>query len=140
MQGSPVTFSGITPYLHYDDISAALDWLTRVFGFVEKGRWLDDSGGITNAELSVGSTEVWIDGAPDWWKSKGRRPEEWIGVWVNDVDAMYARVTTTGVDTTPPETKFYGVRVLQVRDLEGYVWGFMERAPLVVRAPLSLKQ
>jgi uncharacterized glyoxalase superfamily protein PhnB len=139
MPVSPVTFSGITPYLHYDDIAAALEWLTRVFGFVEKGRWLDDSGRITNAELSVGSTELWIDGAPDWWKSRGRRPEDWIGVWVNDVEAMYDRVISAGVDSKRPETKFYGVRVLQVRDPQGYLWGFMERAPLVARAPVSQK-
>lgn len=135
MPETHVTFAGITPYLHYDDISAALHWLTRVFGFVEKGRWLDDQGQITNAELQVGPTEVWLDGAPGWWKSKGRRPEEWIGVWVDDVDAMYARVKHAEVDLEPPESKFYGVRVLQVTDPEGYVWGFLERAPLVARAP-----
>jgi len=53
---------------------------------------------------------------------------------------MYARVAAAGVDASLPETKFYGVRVLQVRDPEGYVWGFMERAPLVARAPVSVKQ
>ena len=139
MTDSSVTFRGITPYLHYDDISAALEWLTRVFGFAEKSRWLDDAGRITNAELSVGLAEVWLDGAPDWWKSRGRRPEDWIGVWVDDVEAMYSRLIANGVETARPETKFYGVRVLQVRDPQGYVWGFMERAPLVARAPLSQK-
>ncbi len=54
MPGRPVTFNGITPYLHYDDIAAALEWLIRVFGFVEKGRWTDDSGHITNAEITIG--------------------------------------------------------------------------------------
>lgn len=137
MAGAPISFGGITPYLHYDDISAALAWLTRVFGFVEKGRWVDDAGRVTNAELSVGPTEIWLDGSPDWWKHEGRRPQDWIGVWVSDVEAMHARVTAAGVDAPGPETKFYGVRVLQVRDLEGYVWGFMSRAPVVARAPVN---
>lgn len=140
MPVSPVTFNGITPYLHYDDIAAALQWLIRVFGFVEKGRWIDDIGHITNAELTIGPTEVWLDGAPDWWKSKGRRPEDWIGVWVNDVEAMYVRVKAAGVVAPQPETKFYGVQVLQVQDPQGYVWGFLERAPVVARAPVVLKQ
>jgi uncharacterized glyoxalase superfamily protein PhnB len=140
MPGSHVTFNGVTPYLHYDDIAAALEWLLRVFGFVEKGRWTNDMGQITNAEVTIGTSEVWLDGAPDWWKSKGRRPEDWIGIWVNDVEAMYARVKAVGVDASRPESKFYGVRVLQVRDPEGYVWGFMERAPFVARAPVSQKQ
>jgi uncharacterized glyoxalase superfamily protein PhnB len=140
MPESPVTFRGITPYLHYDDISAALEWLTRVFGFVEKARWVDDAGRITNAELTVGSTELWVDGAPDWWKSRGRLPEEWIGVWVDDVAAMHSRITAAGVTAPPPETKFYGVRVLQVRDPQGYVWGFMQRAAVIARAPASAAQ
>jgi uncharacterized glyoxalase superfamily protein PhnB len=135
MAHDDITFGGITPYLHYDDVATMIAWLTRVFGFMEKGRWLDDSGRITNAEMLVGSTELWLDGDPEWWKQKGRRPEEWIGVWVDDVDAMHARVTGTGINADAPVAKFYGVRVLQVTDPEGYVWGFMQRSPYVARAP-----
>ena len=121
MDTQEVRFLGITPYLHYDDIVSVTEWLKRVFGFDEKGRWLDSNGRVRNAELSVGGTEVWLDGDPDWWRSKGRRPEEWIGVWVDDVDAMYARVKAAGIAADPPESKFYAVRVLQVTDPEGYV-------------------
>ncbi len=130
-------FAGVTPYLHYEDLPATIDWLTRVFGFVEKGRWQDGSGAATNAELLAGDSEIWLDGAPGWWARKGRRPEEWIGVWVSDVDAMYQRVVRSGVQAKPPEHKFYGVRVLQVTDPEGYTWGFMQRAPFTARAPAS---
>jgi uncharacterized glyoxalase superfamily protein PhnB len=130
-----VAFAGITPYLHYDDIGAMIGWLTRVFGFTEKGRWVDATGAITNAELLAGAAEVWLDGDPSWWKQRGRRPEEWIGVWVDDVDAMYARVKAAGLDPAPPENKFYAVRVLQVVDPEGYTWGFLQRAPYVAKHP-----
>ena len=135
MSDSEIAFQGITPYLHYDDIGAMSEWLTRVFGFVEKGRWLDAEGRPCNAELAVGPTEVWLDGNPEWWQRKGRRPEEWIGVWVDDVDAMYARVKGAGIQVQPPENKFYAVRILQVKDPEGYVWGFMQRAPYLARVP-----
>lgn len=128
-------FAGFTPYLHYTDLSGMVDWLTRVFGFIEKGRWQDESGVTTNAELLAGTSEVWLDGAADWWARKGRRPEEWIGVWVGDVDAMYERVIRCGVAAMPPEHKFYGVRVLQVTDPEGYTWGFMQRAPFTASVP-----
>jgi uncharacterized glyoxalase superfamily protein PhnB len=119
---------GVTPYLHYDDASAMLEWLGRVFGFVERKRWPDAEGGVRNAEMIVGDTEVWLDGDPGWWRSRGRRPEEWIGVWVGNVDAMYARVKAAGVDAEPPEDKPYGVRMFQVKDPEGYTWGFMRRS------------
>jgi uncharacterized glyoxalase superfamily protein PhnB len=32
---STVNFRGITPYLHYEDAAASLEWLARVFGFEE---------------------------------------------------------------------------------------------------------
>jgi uncharacterized glyoxalase superfamily protein PhnB len=128
-------FGGITPYLHYDDVGSIVTWLKRVFGFIEKGRWVNEQGITNNAELVVGSTEVWLDGDPDWWKQKGRRPEEWIGIWVNDVDAMFERVKAAGIEAEPPQDKFYAVRVFQVTDPEGYTWGFMQRGPYVARLP-----
>ena len=136
MSEQALAFQGITPYLHYDDLPAMITWLTRAFGFMEKGRWVNEAGTVTNAELLAGATEVWLDGDPGWWMSRRRRPEEWLGVWVSDVEAMHERVTAAGVSVSPPEAKFYGVRVLQVTDPEGYVWGFMQRAPYVARAPV----
>jgi uncharacterized glyoxalase superfamily protein PhnB len=106
-----------------------------VFGFVEKGRWQDDDGRLTNAELLAGNSELWLDGALNLWTQRGRRPEEWIGIWVTNVDSMFERVVQQGVQAKPPENKFYGVRVLQVTDPEGYTWGFMQRAPFVARGP-----
>jgi uncharacterized glyoxalase superfamily protein PhnB len=128
-------FVGITPYLHYEDILGAIEWLTRVFGFVEKGRWLDADGRVTNAELIAGATEIWLDGRPGWWQAQGRRPDTWIGVWVSDVDAMGTRIVQAGIEAGPPQHKFYGVRMLQVADPEGITWGFMQRAPFVAGHP-----
>ena len=48
-----IEFKGITPYLHYDNIVAMIEWLARVFGFTEKGRWLDAQGAVRNAELAT---------------------------------------------------------------------------------------
>ncbi|MDX2220661.1 MAG: VOC family protein [Burkholderiales bacterium] len=140
MPDHPPTFTGVTPYLHYDDLPTMVEWLTRVFGFVEKGRWQDEAGAATNAELLAGDNEIWLDGTPGWWAKKGRRPEEWIGIWVGDVDALFDRITRAGVEVKPPVHKFYGVRVLQVTDPEGYTWGFMQRAPVIARAPVDSAQ
>lgn len=135
MAGDEVNFTGITPYLHYANVVETINWLTRVFGFAEKGRWVDSSGTVRNAELIAGDNEIWLDGDPHWWQQKGRRPEEWIGVWVDNVDAMYQRVKAAGVSADPPENKFYAIRVFQVTDPEGYTWGFMQRAPYVAQLP-----
>jgi uncharacterized glyoxalase superfamily protein PhnB len=133
MTANTPQFEGITPYLHYNDVAAMIEWLTRVFGFKERGRWLDALGVVRNAEIFAGRTEVWLDGDPEYWKQRGQRPEEWIGVWVDDVDAMYTRVKDAGVAAGPPENKFYGIRVFQVTDPEGYTWGFMQRSAYVAR-------
>ena len=54
-------FSGVVPYLFYDEVEPALEWYARVFGFEEIGRWHDGEGVVHNAEMRVGSTELWLD-------------------------------------------------------------------------------
>ena len=118
-------YDGIVPYLFYDDAQAAMEWYARVFGFEEIGRWTDDAGRIQNAEMRVGNTELWLDGS-------GRRKDEderptWVGVWVDDVDAVYERVAAAGVQCDPPVTREFGVRMLNVPDGMGHLWGFIRR-------------
>jgi uncharacterized glyoxalase superfamily protein PhnB len=117
-------FLGIVPYLFYDDAEAALDWYTRIFGFEEIGRWSNDEGKIQNAEMRVGNTEIWLDGS-------GRRKDEderpsWIGVWVDDVDAMYERICQSGIECEAPVDREFGVRMLNVEDGMGHLWGFIK--------------
>jgi uncharacterized glyoxalase superfamily protein PhnB len=125
MADASVTLGNLVPYLFYDDIEAMLDWYARVFGFVERSRWQED-GRIHNAEMLVGDTELWLDGAT------GRdraMPGQWVGVWVDDPDAMAERVAAQGVEIDSLEDKPYGVRMLTVKDPEGHSWGFMRRIP-----------
>ena len=118
-------YRGIVPYLFVDDAEAAMAWYGRVFGFEEIGRWENDAGRVQNAEMRVGSTEIWIDGG-------GRRQEtderpQWIGIWVDDVDAVHAHITAAGVACDAPVDREFGVRMLNVPDGMGYLWGFVRR-------------
>ncbi len=118
-------YLGIVPYLYYDDAATAMDWYTRVFGFEEIGRWTNDSGPVQNAEMRVGDTEIWLDGS-------GRREEAderptWIGIWVDDVDAVYRSVRDAGIECEAPVDRDFGVRMLNVQDEMGYLWGFIRR-------------
>lgn len=108
-------FLAITPYLHYENVAAMIDWLTRVLGFKERGRWLDGQGLLSYAEVFVGSTEVWLDGDPDYWKQKGRRPRT-SGWACGSTMPCFARVKAAGVAVEQPENKFYGIRILHVTD------------------------
>ena len=118
-------YQGIVPYLFYDDAAEALEWYRRVFGFEEIGRWHNDAGTIQNAEMRVGNTELWIDGSGKR-QDTDERPH-WIGIWVDDVDAVHDRVKAAGVDCEPPVNREFGVRMLTVADGMGYLWGFIKR-------------
>ena len=119
-------FKGIVPYLFYDDAEAAMAWYSRVFGFEEIDRWLNDDGKIQNAEMRIGDTELWVNGG-------GRRDDQdqrpvWIGIWTDDLHAMYAQVKAAGIDCEPPVEREFGVHMLTVPDEFGYLWGFIKRA------------
>jgi uncharacterized glyoxalase superfamily protein PhnB len=127
-QSSDGVRRGLVPYLFYEDAAAMLDWYARVFGWAETGRWLGPDGRVRNAEMRVGDTELWLDGGGARYRDQnGDRADQWVGVWVDDVDAVYERVRGAGVAVDPPEDKRFGVRMLTVTDPEGYRWGFMRR-------------
>ena len=118
-------YKGIVPYLFFDDVEAAIDWYQRVFGFETIGTWKNDQGLVQNAEMRVGTTEIWMDGG-------GRRNDQderpqWVGVWAEDVDRVYELVQAAGVDCEPPVDREFGVRMLNLEDPFGYLWGFVKR-------------
>lgn len=118
-------YQGITPYLFFDDAEAAINWYRDNFGFEEIDRWTDDNGKVANAEMRVGQTEIWLDGSGKQ-KRHDTRPV-WIGIWVDDVDAVFEKITANGVECDPPVTREFGVRMLNVDDGLGHLWGFVKR-------------
>lgn len=128
----------LVPYLYYADIEAMIDWYSRVFGFVEKGRWRAPDGSVQNAEMHVGDTELWMDGDPtpgihDLTGPDGSPRPLWTGVWLESpsaVDALHDHIVRQGVEPNDrPHDRPFGVRTFNVEDPEGYTWGFMCRIP-----------
>ena len=117
----------IVPYLFYDDAAAALDWYARVFGFEELGRFTNAQGRVQNAEMRVGESDLWLDGGGRHLMRREGDERIWIGVWVDDVEAMQKQVESAGVEVEPPVDRSFGVRILTVPDPFGYSWGFMCR-------------
>jgi len=51
-------------------------------------------------------------------------------LWVDDVDALYAEFQRSGAEIVmPPTLRVYGMKELEVRDLDGYVLCFGQDAP-----------
>ena len=119
----------VTPYLLYEDAAAAIDWLSRAFGFQERLRFEDDAGAVTHAELTFGGGEIFV-GHPG---SEYRSPKtlgaftDLVHVYVDDVDAHHKRAAAEGATIhLPPEDTPYGDRRYDAEDLEGHRWSFAQ--------------
>jgi uncharacterized glyoxalase superfamily protein PhnB len=116
----------IFPALHYRDPEAALDWLKRAFGFVEKAVYRGDDGRVQHAELRLGDGLVMFGGTPAGTaRANGQQPPVTIYAVVSDPDAHYERARAAGAEIVRElADQPYGSREYGARDLEGNVWSF----------------
>jgi uncharacterized glyoxalase superfamily protein PhnB len=128
----------IYPRLGYQDEIAAIEFLTRVFGFRERreARVEDPEHGVL-AWLELGEGLVMV-GPAEHEIHKISSPREtgqatcMIHVHVDDVDAHYERAVAQGaVITMALNDAFYGERRYEADDIEGNRWHFGEPLPAV---------
>ena len=128
-QNPPQDFPRVTPYLLYEDVAGALEFLSRAFGFRERVRLPSPDGSIGHAEVALGDGVVMMgDPGPDYQSPKrhGHR-SQLIHVYVDEVDAHFERAKAAGATiVSPPEDKFYGDRAYLAEDPEGHQWNFAE--------------
>ena len=126
----------VTPYLHYEDVAGALDWLSTAFGFRETVRYQGEAGYVNHAEMDVG------DGSPIYLGDPGddyRNPKRLGGVstgsvyvYVPDVDAHHARAVAAGSTLLEePHDEGYGDRRYGAEDPAGHRWYFAQRIKVV---------
>ncbi len=114
----------VCPYLFYEDCEAALEWLARAFGFVERMRSTDESGTIRHCEMRCGEAVLML-GTPEHFKAPVDPITVGMYVHVEDVDAHYARALGAGATVQgAPEDMAYGVRHYGALDLAGHQWWF----------------
>lgn len=113
----------ISPYVGYPDGDAAAEWLQTVFGFGPAKVSRDDQGRWFEGELAVGHERIHISGSASF--EPDRNTTAFI-VFVDDVDALHARVRSAGVESAPPRDEPYGPRICDVRDPWGYQWYFWQ--------------
>jgi uncharacterized glyoxalase superfamily protein PhnB len=119
--------SGLALYLVYNDVAAISEWLGSTLGFVERGRSIDDSGVVRNAEMAAGETTLLLERG-DHSPSAHPRGTRWTGVWVDDPDDWYHRLSATSVAAAAPVDEPWGVRLVKLTDPEGHVWALIKRS------------
>jgi uncharacterized glyoxalase superfamily protein PhnB len=118
-----------TPMLAYADAPAAIEFLTKAFGFEERFRMDMPDGSVGHAELGLGDQIVML--ASEWTAggvvSPLRLPalHAQIFVRVDDVDAHFARARVEGATiAAEPADQEYGERTYRAIDPEGQRWIF----------------
>ena len=129
VQSPPADMPRITPYLFYEDVAAALDWLTRTFGFRERMRMPDQEGTVTHAEMELADGVIMM-GHPDDYQNPKRHGHVngIVYVFVDDVDTHFKHAKEAGATIVAElEDQFYGDRRYSAEDLEGHRWDFATR-------------
>lgn len=123
----------LTPFITYEDTDAALEWLTRAFGFAPGLVMRDDAGRINHADLRLGDAVVAL-GMPyppmrsQSPRSLGGASTSHLYVYVEDVDAHCSQAREAGAEIiAPPQDEAHGDRTYRVADLEGHTWRFAQR-------------
>ena len=123
----PDGYPRVTPYLHVDGASKAIEFYRTVFGAKERMRMAGPDGRIGHAELEIGNSMIMVaDEHPDMNirgpKSVGGTPVT-VLVYVEDVDRAFERALKAGAkELRPVENQFYGDRSGQFEDPFGHHW------------------
>ena len=123
---------GITPILNVSDFSASVAWFEKL-GWKFSWGWGENPqfGGVCSGECQIFLCQGGQGG-----RGKGTNKltfgEEggetadkgvWMSIWVEDVDAVYARCLQQGLDVTfPPTDMEWNVREMHVRHPDGHVF------------------
>ena len=118
----------ILSHVVYQDLPAAIDWLSRTFGFVEHFRYGEP---ISGAQLHLGNAWIMVKQA----KLNESSPAQLgygtqsLTVFVEDVEAHFQRTKSSGARIVEDlhETE-YGEFQYGVVDLDGHHWLFSRHA------------
>jgi PhnB protein len=122
----------IIPYLFYRDVPAALDFLSRAFGFTELMRHATPGG--MHAEMTLDGQHIMLGQASaghgtEWRMAppatlSGTIATAGIFIYLDDVEAHFRRARAEGAEIVhPPKDEPYG-RTYTARDPDGHPWFF----------------
>ena len=124
----------IYPCLSYRDAAAAIEWLTRAFGFELRMSAPGPDGTIAHAELTFGSGVIMLGAAkPEkGWLSPLDLPavNQSVCIYVEDAAAHYQRAKAAGAEMVFDFQNYdYGGSRYTAKGLEGDPWTFGSYLP-----------
>jgi uncharacterized glyoxalase superfamily protein PhnB len=131
------------PMVSYQDVGAAVDWLSDAFGFEEAGlRFTDDEDRVLQLELDLGGARVMVGWpgpdyrGPDAHAQTCDQARRWLDtpfvvdgvlVFVDDIDAHLERSRAAGARVVRGLEHGPAGRLYVAADLEGHRWMFVGR-------------
>jgi len=117
----------VLPHIMYQDLAKAIDWLTRVFGFIEHYRYGEP---ISGAQMYAGKACIMVKSA------RGNESPAQLGygtqsltIFLDDVASHFAKTKSTGAQIVEDlHETVYGERQYGVIDLDGHHWLFSQHA------------
>jgi catechol 2,3-dioxygenase-like lactoylglutathione lyase family enzyme len=121
----------MVPLLYVTDMDRSAAFYGNKLGFELIQQW-EPEGKMLWCLLKRGGAEIMLQKATD---EDG--PAEGFGrgveffLWCDDADAMHAELVANGLKLDPPQTAFYGMKQLFVKDPDGYELCFQNRVERV---------
>ena len=135
-------YPAVIPMIAYENGAAAMDWLSRAFGFRERTRMLGQDGRLSHGEMEAGDGLIMLaTPSPHYHGPKHHREEsaearKWsevpyiidgVLVYVDDIHAHFAQAKEAGATILSPVEQSGEGRRYRAEDLEGHRWMFMQR-------------
>ncbi|MBM7567569.1 VOC family protein [Paenibacillus sacheonensis] len=122
----------LLPHVFYEDVAAALHWLSNAFGFAEYHRFgLPDGEGLHGAMIRRG--EAWVmlksPGSSATSPSKLGGSSQQLMIFVEELEEHYRAALAAGVHIAEElHVTEYGEQQYVALDLEGHTWIFARHA------------
>jgi uncharacterized glyoxalase superfamily protein PhnB len=122
----------VVPALRYRDALAAIDWLTRAFGFEKQAVYMGPNNTVAHAQLTFGNGMIMLGSVDNGTPSSklmvqpdeiDHRETQTSCLIVSDADAIYATAKNAGATMLfDIKDMDYGGRAFTCSDLEGHIW------------------
>lgn len=129
----PDDMPGLMPYLSVADVEASMEFYRSAFNFRPIGDPILQDGRIMHAEMRFLDNRIML-GPEGAFGSQAQSPKSTgniqgtvIYIYCEDVDGQFQRVQEAKAEITMPvEDQFWGDRIFQAADLDGYRWTFAQ--------------